>query len=193
MIIEYTIDDFTPSGNLCYINENGEIFHQTPLQELFNLRWYIQHVIDESEGEFENHLSEENWMEQTNWKFIKYVIHHKQSMTPEQLKKKSLEKVIKIKQHEQLDTAEGESNKDEEESTTSSEMSEQDSESDTTADDTEETKPTETHQVNNVFHKSTHDEDHSYQDEHVIEIELPKENGEKRLYKRKTLYYQFAS
>ena len=94
--LNYTIDDFTPSGNLCYIHENGEILHQTQLQELFNLRWYIQHLIDESDDEFENPLSEENWMLQTNWKFIKYVIQHKQSMTPEQLKKKPIKQIIKI-------------------------------------------------------------------------------------------------
>ena len=50
-----------------------------------------------------------NWMKQTNWKFIKYVIHHKHSMTPEQLKKKPFKEIIKIG-HEQLDTEEGESN-----------------------------------------------------------------------------------
>ena len=64
-----TINDFTPSGDLCYFNENGEILHQTPLQELFNIRWYIQHLINESDDEFENTPSEENWMIQTNWKF----------------------------------------------------------------------------------------------------------------------------
>ena len=74
--MNYTIDDFTPSSILCYINENGEILHQTPLHELFNLRWYIQHLIDESGDEFENPLSEENWMKQTNWKFFKYIIHY---------------------------------------------------------------------------------------------------------------------
>ena len=70
-------------------------------------------------------------MKQTNWKFIEYVIHHKHSMTPEQLKKKPFEEIIKIG-HEKLDTKEGESNTAEEESTTSSEILEQGSESDTT-------------------------------------------------------------
>ena len=60
--MNYTIDDFTPSGNLCYFKENGEILHQTPLQELFNLRWYIQHLIDENDDECNNPLNEENWM-----------------------------------------------------------------------------------------------------------------------------------
>ena len=49
---------------ICYSRENGEILHQTPLQELFNLRWYIQQLIDGSESdddddEFDNPLSEE--------------------------------------------------------------------------------------------------------------------------------------
>ena len=35
-LLNYTIDDFTPSGNLCYINGNGEILHPTSLHELFN-------------------------------------------------------------------------------------------------------------------------------------------------------------
>ena len=52
-ILNYTIDNFTPSGNLYYINENGEILHQTPLKELFNLRWFIQHLIHQSEDENE--------------------------------------------------------------------------------------------------------------------------------------------
>ena len=53
-ILNYMIEDFTPSGNLSYINEHGEILHQTPLKEVFNLRWYIQHVMDENEDEAEN-------------------------------------------------------------------------------------------------------------------------------------------
>ena len=48
-ILNYTIDDFTPSGNLNYLNKDGEILHQTPLKEVFNLRWYIQHLMDENE------------------------------------------------------------------------------------------------------------------------------------------------
>ena len=87
-ILNYTIDDFTPSGNFSYLNEHGAILHQAPLKECFNLRWYIQHLMDESEHENENPLYYENWMKQTNWKFIVYVIHHKHSMTPDQLKQK---------------------------------------------------------------------------------------------------------
>ena len=59
---------------------------------------------NQSEDENENPLSHENWMKQTNWKIIKYVIHHKHSMTPQQLKKKPFKPIIKIKQHEKLHT-----------------------------------------------------------------------------------------
>ena len=73
-LLNYTVDDFTPSGNLCYYKDNGEALHQTPLQELFNLRWYSQHLTYESGYDYDDDyfsLSEENWMLQTNWKFIK--------------------------------------------------------------------------------------------------------------------------
>ena len=63
--------------------------------------------MDESEEETENPLSEQNWMKQNNWKLIKYVIHQSHSMTAEQLKQKPFEEIFK-KQHEKLDTEEGE-------------------------------------------------------------------------------------
>ena len=132
--MNYTVDDFTPSGNLCYYKDNGEALHQTPLQELFNLRWYSQHLTYESGYDYDDDyfsLSEENWMLQTNWKFIKYVIHIKHSMTPKQLKPKPIDSIIKIKPHEELDIDEGESTKDEEESTKSTELSEANSTYDT--------------------------------------------------------------
>ena len=65
-ILNYTIDDFTPAGKLSYLNEQGEILHQTPFKEVFNLRGYIQHLMDQSEDEDENPLNHENWMKQTN-------------------------------------------------------------------------------------------------------------------------------
>ena len=37
-ILNYTIDDFTPSGNLSCMNQYGDILHHTPLREVFNLR-----------------------------------------------------------------------------------------------------------------------------------------------------------
>ena len=51
--------------------------------------------MDESEDETQNPLSEENWMKQNNYKFIKYVIHHRHPMTPEQLKQEPIEEIFK--------------------------------------------------------------------------------------------------
>ena len=137
-LLNLTVDDFTLSGNLCYSNDNGEILHQTPLQELLN----------------------------------------KHSMTPKQLKKNPIEPIIKVKPHQKLDTDEGESAKDEEESTTSTELSGENSTSDTPTEVTEESKSIEASQVNNVFIKSTQDEADSFEDKPVTEFELSMENGE---------------
>ena len=155
--MNYTIDDFTPSGNLSYLNKHGEILHQTPMKEIFNLRWYTQLLMDENKDEDDNPLNHVNWIKQTNWKFIKYVFHQKHSMTPERLKQKPFKDIFKI-QHEKLSTEEGESNEEEEESTTSPEKSEQDSESDTTAFDTDASEPTQTYHTNQVLNNTTHDE-----------------------------------
>ena len=52
-LLNFIVDDFTLSGNLRYYKDNGDsvvkMLPTTPLQELQNLRWYIQHVIDESD------------------------------------------------------------------------------------------------------------------------------------------------
>ena len=191
-ILNYPIDDFTPSGNLCYMNEHGDILPYTPMKKIFNLRWYIQHLMDESEDEAQNPLSEENWMKQNNCKLIKYVIHNRHPMTPEQLKQKPFEEIFK-NQHEKVDTDEGESIENEEKSTTSSDKLEQDSESDITTEDEEETNTTETHQVHNVLNETIHDEenssetkDNSIHDEYdtsehenISEIETYEDYGEK--------------
>ena len=95
-ILNYTIDDFTPSGYLSCMNQHGDILHHTPLREVFNLRCYIQLLMNQIEDETQTPLSEENWMKQNNWKFIKFLIHHKHSMTPEQLKQKPFEKISRI-------------------------------------------------------------------------------------------------
>ena len=110
-IFNYTIADFTPSGNLSYMNQHGEILHHAPLREVFNLRCCIQHLMDQTEDEDENPLSYENWMKQYNWKLIKFLIHHKHSMTPEQLKQNPFEEIFK-NQQEKVDTEIGESNEE---------------------------------------------------------------------------------
>ena len=52
--LTYTADKFTPTGSLCYYKEkvDSETPTMTPtklLQELFNLRRFITHVMDESD------------------------------------------------------------------------------------------------------------------------------------------------
>ena len=119
-----------------------------------------------------------------NWKFIKHVIHHRHSMTPEQLKQKPFEEIIK-KQHENLDTEKGSQNEEEKESTLSSEKSEQDSESDTSIEDEEESNITQILQVHHGMNETTHDEenpseaeDDTSEDEHVAEMQTYENNGE---------------
>ena len=194
-ILNYPIIDFTPSGNLCYMNEHGDILPYTPMKKIFNLRWYIQHLMDESEDEAQNPLCEENWMKQNNCKFIKYVIHHRHPMTPEQLKQKPFEEIFK-NQHEILDTDEGESIEEEEKFTTSEEltedeysifshMSNQNSESDISVDETqhqENSYTPETLQNNTTMHDrddSIHDEYDTLENENTIEIETIEDYGEK--------------
>ena len=196
-ILNYPIDDFTPSGNLSYMNQHGDILHHTPLREVFHLRCYIQHLMDQSEDETQNPLSEENWMKQNNWKFIKYLIHHRHPITPEQHKQKPFEEIFK-NQHEKVDTKEGESNEEEEKSTTSSDKSEQDSESDKTTEDEKEPNTTQTHQVHNVLNETTHDEenvseteDDTSEEENVTQMQTDENNGEQNKLEEKLLTTNF--
>ena len=178
--LKYTDDDFTATGNLCYFNENGEKLHYTILQEFYNLRWFIQHLIDENEYEddddkWTNPLSESNCIYQTNKDFMKYVIFTFMEMTPEQLKQNP----ITVHPNQILNTEEGESNtdeqestisnKEEEESSTFSDMSKQDSESDINVDDTqdqENSQTPETLQIHNVYNTTMHDNNDSIHDEY---------------------------
>ena len=121
---------------------------------------------------------------------MKYVIHHRHPMTPEQLKQKPFEEIFK-NQHEKVDTEEGESIKEEEEFTTSeeltedeystfSDMSKQDSESDINVDETQHQEISYTHelQIHNTYNTTIHDNDDLIHDEYdtseeknIIEIE----------------------
>ena len=133
-------------------------------------------------------------MDDTNKLEIQYDIHNKHAMTPNQLKKKSIKQNIKI-EHEKLDTEEGESNKDEEESTTSAELSEENSTYDTHTEATEDSKVIETHQVHTLINKSTQDGADSATVKHVTDFELPtKENGGQEIGKElKTPIYTLDS
>ena len=112
-LLKYTDDDFTPTGKLCYINENGEKFHRKLMKEFFNLRWFTQHLIDEYEyqygdNEWTNPVHESNWIYRTNKQLMKYVNFTLKEMTPEQLKQKPFVEIFK-NQHEKVDTDERES------------------------------------------------------------------------------------
>ena len=115
-LLKYTDDDFTQTGKLCYINESGEKLHRKLMKEFFNLRWFIQHLIDEYEysyddNEWTNPLSESNWTYQTNETFMKYVKFTLHRMTPEQMKMNPIKPIIKVKTNEEHDTEEREVNK----------------------------------------------------------------------------------
>ena len=126
---------------------------------------------------------------------MKYVKFTLQETTPEQLKQNP----ITVHPNQKLDTEEGESNtneqestisnKEEEEQTTSSDISKQDSESDINVDDTQHQEnpcTLETLQIHNVYNTTMHDEDDLIHDEYdtsrnenIIEIETYEDFGEK--------------
>ena len=200
-LLAYTDDDFTPTGKFCYINENGEKLYRKLMKEFFNLRWYIQHLVDEYEyqygdNEWTNPLHESNWTYRTNKQFMKYVNFTLKEMTPEQMKINPIKPIIKVKTKEELDTEEGESIEEEEEFTTSEEltedeystfshMSNQNSESDISVDETqhqENSYTPETLQNNTTMHdkdNSIHDEYDTLENEDTIEIETIEDYGEK--------------
>ena len=190
-LLNYTDEDFKPygAGNLSYYKENDDsvlkMMSTTPLQMLVNLRWYIQHLINESgylydDDESNYPLSEDKWMLQTHDKFMKYVLFTLHRMTPEQMKMNPINPIIKVKTNEELDKEEVESIIDEEESTeTSQELSEeQNSTSGIYIEDQEDSKSIETSQVHNVLNNSITNEVDSHTVEDVTEIEFRKENGE---------------
>ena len=210
-LLEYTDDDFTPTGKLCYINENGEKLHRKLMKEFYNLRWYIQHLVDLHEyqygdNEWTNPLHESSWTNITNKHFMKYVNFTLMEMTPEQMKMNPIKPIIKDNTNEELDTEEGESNTDEQESTKSiqeeeefttseeltkdeystfSDMSKQDSESDVNVDEIqhqENSYTPETLQNNTTIHDKNdliHDEYDTSENENTIEIETIEDYGEK--------------
>ena len=114
-LLNYTDEDLIPHGHgkLSYYKENGDsvvrMMSPTPLQELINLRWYIQHLILESgylcdDDEFNYPLSEDKWMLQTHVKFMKYVFFILHRMTPEQMKMNPIKPIVIVKTNEELDT-----------------------------------------------------------------------------------------
>ena len=194
LLLEYTDDDFTPTGKLCYINQHGEKLYRKLMKEFYNLRWYIQHLVDLHEyqygdNEWTNPLHESNWTSRTNKQFMKYVNFTLKEMTPEQMKINPIKPIIKVKTNEKLDTEEGESITNEQESTISieeeeefttyeeltedeyttfSDMSKLDSESDINVHDTQDEQIShtpETLQIYNTYNTTIHDNDDLIHDE----------------------------
>ena len=58
-LLIFNVDDFTPSGTLCYFKDKVDseavmMMPTTPLKELCNLRRYIQHLMFESEYDYDD-------------------------------------------------------------------------------------------------------------------------------------------
>ena len=174
------------------------------MKEFYNLRWYIQHLVDLHEyqygdNEWTNPLHESNCTYRTNKQYMRYVNFTLKEMTPEKTKMNPIKPIIKVKTNEELDKEEGESNTDEQESTISnkeeeeystfSDMSKQDSESDINVDDTQypaNPHTSETLQIHNIYNTTMHDNDDlihdeydTSEDENMIEIETIGHYGEK--------------
>ena len=182
-------------GKLSYYKENGDsvvkVMSPTPLQELINLRWYIQHLIHESRYLYDDDksnypLSEDKWMLHTHGKFMRYVFFTLHRMTPEQMKMNPIKPIIIVKTNEELDTEIGESTKvqdefntseEKEEYSTSSDISKHDSEFDINIDGTQDKQNSQTPeklQNNTTMHDKDdliHDEYDTSEDENTTEIE----------------------
>ena len=89
-LLIHDLNDFTPTGSLSQYKVSAEAEETkpmpiTPLKELYNLYRYIQHLILESEfeyddDEFDKPLDEANWLFQAKGKYMKFVIYN--SSTP---------------------------------------------------------------------------------------------------------------
>ena len=90
-LLIHDLNNFTPTGSLSQYRLSAEAEETkpmpiTPLKELNNLYRYIQHLILESEfeyddNEFENPPDEANWLFQTRGKYMKFVIYNSSSAT----------------------------------------------------------------------------------------------------------------
>ena len=84
-MLAYTADKFTPTGTLCHYKDKAGpeklvMMPTRPLQEFYNLRRYITHVMNESDydpddPDLDHPLSQHNWLIQTRGKGMKYVIY----------------------------------------------------------------------------------------------------------------------
>ena len=104
-LLLHDLNDFTPTGSLSQykVSEEAEETKPmpiAPLKELYNLYRYIQHLILESEfeyddEEFDNPLDEANSLLQTRGKYMKFVIYN--SSTAAQPRATSNQKLISFR------------------------------------------------------------------------------------------------
>ena len=90
-LLIYDLNDFKPGGTLCHYKETAEaeetkLMLNKPLKELYNLYRYIQHLILESEFDYDDDecddpLADGNWLLQTRRKYLKFVIYHSSTAT----------------------------------------------------------------------------------------------------------------
>ena len=90
-LLLHDLNDFTPTGSLSQYKVSAESEEPKPmpithLKELYNPYTYIQHLILESEfeyddEEFDNPLEEVNWLLQTSGKYMKFVIYNSSTAT----------------------------------------------------------------------------------------------------------------
>ena len=75
-------DDFKPSGHFTTYKKSSDAEREltiptTPLKIIYNFRRYIQHVMQQPYANQQDHpLLQDNWIEQTNKGFMKFVIYH---------------------------------------------------------------------------------------------------------------------
>ena len=97
-LLIYDLNDFTPSGTLCYYKEKVDsevalMVPTTPLKELYSLWPYIQHLIlkseyDDDDEDFDNPLDEDNCKQKENMKFVIY--HSSNATEPRQASNQKL-------------------------------------------------------------------------------------------------------
>ena len=117
-LLNSNVDGFPPSGTLCYFKDKDDseavmMMPTTPLKELYNLRWYIQYLIDGCESgdddDVDNPQNKDIWFFQTRRKFMKYVIYNGKAWTHKLVDESAVRPLTKANPNHRLDKDGGES------------------------------------------------------------------------------------
>ena len=85
--LHFHFDYFKRSGHFSTYKESSNAAREltiptTPLQIIYNLRRYIQYVVQQPYHNKQDHsLLQHNWIRQTNKRFMKFVIYHSKQKT----------------------------------------------------------------------------------------------------------------